>query len=143
MKKTLGILTAVLTIFCSSAMAHSGNEQFPGFQDNFTVSLGAGVPVAVSYQGQSGTIYNFGTPSCQNNTCTFTITDNNTWSSDGNVTYIVGDTSKKGPYCSISIADGALAPEATMTTECANGAAPTQLMNNKDTYQFSINKEST
>ena len=125
-----------------STGVYATNVGNPGFYDNFTVTIGPGVSVAAYYQGQDGSVFNVPAqgPTCSGNQCKFTITDNNTWGSNGHVDYLVGDQTKQGPYCVISMADGALALQASMSASCANGAEPSQLMHNDHDYQFSITK---
>ena len=115
---------------------------YPGFHDQFTVTLNNNVAAELTYQGQQGTIYNDPDPTslfCSGNQCHFTITDDNSWDSSGSVSYLIGDQSRQGPFCLVTIADGALMQEATLTSQCANGAMATQLLHNDSNYQFSIN----
>lgn len=146
MKKKL-YLTAVLiaSISAAATATYAKNVTYPGFHDNFTVTLGTGVDAAISYISQDGTVYNDPDPNklyCGGNTCHLTLTDDNSWDSDGDVTYLIGDQTKQGPYCLVTLNDGALIPEASLTSQCANGASPTELLHNDNEYQFSINKAS-
>jgi len=145
MKKSKTIVISLLTLACACSGVYANNVEYPGFHDQFTVTMGSGVLAQISYQGQSGTVYNDPDPTalnCSGNVCHFTLTDNDSWDSSGQVVYLIGDQSKQGPYCVVTVNDGALIPEATMTTECVNGAAPTQLLHNNNQYQFSINMQS-
>jgi|AACY02.17.fsa_nt_gi hypothetical protein len=92
----------------------------------------------------AGTIYNDPDPSqlyCSCGTCHFGITDNNTCTSTGQVSYLIGSQDLSGPYCRVTINDGALLPEASMLSQCGYGAVTSQLLHNDNNYQFQINTQ--
>ena len=131
----------VLAGVCAGAGAQA-NVLYPGFHDNFTVTVGSGVQSQISYLGQTGTVYNDPDPGmlyCNNGLCHFDITDNNTWDSSGQVSYLIGAQDRQGPYCVVTLSDGALVPEAELSPECANGATTTSLLHNGPNYQFQVN----
>ncbi len=146
MKKIALLSVPLLAVISFSVFAQANHVDYPGFSDNFTVTVANGIPASIENLGQTGTIYQnkikpFGcNPSSQGGTCLFSITDNDTWGSSGTVSFLIGDMSKVGPYCNITITDGALLPEATMSASCMNGAQATQLLHNDHAYQFNINK---
>ncbi len=143
MKKVALITAPILAVTCLVAAAHTKTPVgYPNFHDKFIVTLGANVPAGIKYQSQQGTIMPVGSASCSGQVCTFTITDNGTWTSSGTVNYLIGDTTQQGPYCQVSIADGAAYPSAILSTSCFNGAVPTALVPDHDnnTYRFQINK---
>ena len=146
MKKMLYLTAALIASMSAAATTtYAKNVSYPGFHDGFTVTLGAGVDTEISYIGQEGTVYNDPDTSklfCSGSMCHFTLTDDDSWDSSGNVTYLIGDQTKQGPYCVVTLNDGALIPEASLTSQCANGASPTELLHNDNEYQFSINKVS-
>ncbi len=142
MKKNICIAAALLSMLSISSNIYAKNVTYPGFHDQFNITLNDGVIAQINYQGQQGTIYNDPDPTslyCSGNLCHFTITDDNSWDSSGSVSYLIGDQTQQGPFCLVTIADGALLQEATLTSQCANGATATQLLHNDNQYQFSIN----
>ena len=142
MKKTAFSTALILAVTNLCTASFANRVTYPGFHDEFTVTVDPSVTAAITYQGQQGTIYNDPDSSqlyCSNNICHFTVTDDNDWASAGVVNYLIGDQTKKGPYCMISIRDGATYNEAILSSQCANGASTTEMLHNDNHYQFTIN----
>lgn len=147
MKKIALLSVPLLAAISFSVFAAGNHVTYPGFSDDFTVTVANGISSSIEYLGQTGTIYQnknkpFGCNLTQARTCQFSITDDNTWGSNGTVSFLIGDISKVGPYCKVIISDGALLPEATMSASCMNGAQATELLHNDHAYQFNINNMS-
>jgi len=134
MKKAI-ILTTLTSILLAAGSVAMAKSTLPGFQDNFNVAIYASsiTPTIETIDTKGGIVAE--NLSCDETGCHFSTTDHDSGDA-GVVTMRVGDPT--GPYCDLTVIDGAWQQSATVDSSCHNGAKASDTTQNAHEYNLSM-----